>query len=343
MTTHTKGNIPRVILGAMTFGLDSTSSETSACKVRGPQNVAPFLNTLTSHGHIEVDTARVYGNGDSEIVLSQLPELTAHLKIATKVFPYEAGILNKVNLPKQFRESLKALNASKVDIFYLHAPDYSVPLEETCKAVDDLYKEGLFERFGLSNYASWQVAYIHGICSQNNYVLPTVYQGPYNPIERGVVPELLPCLKHFNMSFYAYNPICGGILSGKYRFDHVPEGSRYDSDTPLGNMVRGWYWNKANLEAVASLTQVATTHNLTLLEATLRWMRHHSGLTARDGILIGASTVAQLEESLTELDKGPLPEEMIKAFDDAWDHVKLFSRPYFRAENADAVPILKKD
>ncbi|KAF9899911.1 hypothetical protein EC991_008145 [Linnemannia zychae] len=337
----TTTNIPRVILGSMTFGLDTTNADTSACKVRGSSNVAPFLTTLAAHGHTEIDTARFYGNGDTEIVLSQLPELTAHMKISTKVFPFGKGSHDKVNLPKQFRESLKALNTNKVDILYLHAPDYTVPLEETCKAVDDLYKEGLFERFGVSNYAAWQVAHIHGICSKNNYVLPTVYQGAYNPIGRDVVPELLPCLTHFNISFYAYNPICGGLLSGKYKFDHVPEGSRYDSTTPIGKMVRGMYWNKANFEAVESLTKVAKESNLTLLEATLRWMRHHSGLTAKDGILIGASTVAQLEESLTELDKGPLPQDMIKAFDEAWEHVKSFSQPYFRGSDAKPIVIKK--
>ncbi|KAK3814666.1 MAG: Aldo/keto reductase [Linnemannia elongata] len=329
----TTANIPRIVLGAMTFGLDTTDASTSACKVRGAAAVTPFLTTFHSHGHIEVDTARFYGNGDCEVVLSQIP--TAHLKISTKAFPFQDGSFNRENLPKQFRESLKALNATKVDILYLHAPDYSVPFEETLKAIDDLHKEGLFERFGVSNYSAWNVALMHSICKQNGYVLPTVYQGPYNAIERNVTYELLPCLKYLNMSFYAYNPISGGVLSGKYKFDaEIPEGSRYDPKTALGKMVRGMYWNKTTFEAVDSLTKVATNHNLTLLEASLRWMRHHSGLTAKDAILIGASKVEQLEESLTELDKGPLPEEMVKAFDLAWEHVRPLSRPYFVGENA---------
>ncbi|KAF9284429.1 hypothetical protein BGZ88_010000 [Linnemannia elongata] len=329
----TTANIPRIVLGSMTFGLDTTDASTSACKVRGPAAVAPFLTTFHSHGHTEVDTARFYGNGDCEIVLSQVP--TAHLKISTKIFPFQAGSHNRENLPKQFRESLKALNASKVDILYLHAPDYSVPFEETLKAIDDLYKEGLFERFGVSNYSAWNVALMHSICKQNGYVLPTIYQGSYNPIDRNVTYELLPCLKHLNIGFYAYNPISGGVLSGKYKFDvEAPEGSRYDANTTIGKMVRGMYWNKTTFEAVESLTKVATAHNLTLLEATLRWMRHHSGLTAKDGILIGSSKVEQLEETLTELEKGPLPEEMVHAFDEAWEHVRPLARPYFIAENA---------
>ncbi|KAF9898983.1 hypothetical protein EC991_009824 [Linnemannia zychae] len=334
MTSTTTDNTPRVILGTMTFGLEGTNAETSVVRIRGVENVAPFLETFHAHGHIELDTARIYCNGDTETVLSQLP--TAHFKIATKAYPLQAGAHSKENLPKQFRESLKALKAEKVDIFYLHAPDYATPYEETLKAIDDLYKEGLFERFGLSNYSAWNVAQIYELCKQHGYVRPSVYQGMYNPIARSVTTELLPCLKFYNIGFYAFNPICGGVLSGKYKFaeDEVKEGGRYDPNTRFGKVFRERYWTKTNFEAVQALTAVATANNLTLLEATLRWMRHHSGLTAKDGIIIGASTVAQLEESLTELHKGPLPEAMVKAFDEAWEHVKATTSWYFRGPEA---------
>ncbi|KAG0316042.1 hypothetical protein BGZ97_007515 [Linnemannia gamsii] len=329
MASKEPADIPRVILGTMTFGLETTKAQQSLVRIRGADNIAPFLTTFQAHGHIEVDTARLYGWGDTEILLSQLP--TANLKISTKVYPFTPGTFNKENLPIQFKKCLTALNAEKVDILYLHAPDYSVPLEETIKAMDDLYKEGLFERFGLSNYPAWIVAQINEICKQNGYVRPSVYQGNYNPIARSVTKELFPCLKHYNMEFYAYNPISGGVLSGKYKFaeDEVQEGARFDPKTPFGNMLRERYWTKTNFEAVQSLTKVAEANNMTLLEATLRWMRHHSGLGAKDGILIGSSSVVQLEESLTELEKGPLPEEMLKAFDDAWEHVKATTVWYF--------------
>ncbi|KAF9116043.1 hypothetical protein BGW39_002841 [Mortierella sp. 14UC] len=342
MTTTTTADIPRVILGTMTFGLEGTSAETSVVRVRGVENVAPFLETFHSHGHVEIDTARIYCNGDTETVLSQLP--TAHLKIATKVFPFGEGEHSKEKLPIQFRESLKALKAEKVDILYLHAPDYATPYEETIKAIDDLYKEGLFDRFGLSNYSAWNVAQIYELCKQHGYVRPSVYQGMYNPIARSVTTELLPCLKFYNIGFYAYNPICGGVLSGKYKFaeDEVKEGGRYDPNSRFGKLFRDRYWTKTNFEAVQALTAVATANNLTLLEATLRWMRHHSSLTAKDGIILGASTVAQLEESLTELEKGPLPEAMLKAFDDAWEHVKATTSWYFRGPDAPTFASLLK-
>ncbi|KAF8944531.1 hypothetical protein BGZ47_004125 [Haplosporangium gracile] len=164
----------------------------------------------------------------------------------------------------------------------------------------------------------------------------------YNPIARSVTAELLPCLRHYNISFNAYNLICGGVLSGKYNFNVEPEGTRYDLKTLIGQMARDWYWSKSNFEAVHQLQLVAAAQNLTLLEATLRWMRHHSGLGAKDGILIGSTSVGQLEESLTELEKGPLPEEMVKAFDEAWEAVKGTTNGYFRGPDAPKVAFLQK-
>ncbi|KAG0200977.1 hypothetical protein BGX33_010657 [Mortierella sp. NVP41] len=339
-------NIPRVILGTMTFGLETTDGPTQMVRVRGADNVAPFLTLFHSYGHIEVDTALVYGDGDTEKVLSQLP--MAHFKISTKVPPYVTGNRKerghtRENLPRMFKQSLEALKAKKVDILYLHAPDHETPFEETLKAIDDLYREGLFERFGLSNYSSWNVALIYELCKQNGYVLPSVYQGMFNPIARSVTTELLPCLKHFNIGFYAYNPICGGVLSGKYKFDgEVPEGSRYDPKTRIGPMVREMYWTKTNFEAIQNLTRVATDNNMTLLDATLRWMRHHSGLEAKDGIIMGASTVDQLKETLTALDQGPLPHAIVKAFDEAWEHCKSTTEWYFH-DPAPPAPVSAKE
>ncbi|KAI7828105.1 Aldo/keto reductase [Gamsiella multidivaricata] len=328
-SNNNTSNLPRVILGTMTFGLEDSTSEASVVRVRGVDNVKPFLETFHAHGYIEIDTARIYCNGDTEKVLSQLP--TAHFKISTKVYPITPGAHDAVELPKQFRRSLEALNAKKVDILYLHAPDFATPFEVTIKAVNELYREGLFERFGLSNYASWQVALIHELCKQNDYVLPTVYQGMYNPIARSVVPELLPCLKHFNIGFYAYNPVGGGLLTGKYKFDQdkVEEGSRYDPKTGFGKFFRERYWNNLNFEGVQILDKAAKENKLTLLEATLRWMRHHSGLEAKDGIILGASSVKHLEENLADLEKGPLPQAMLDAFDRAWEHVKPTSQSYY--------------
>ncbi len=103
---------------------------------------------------------------------------------------------------------------------------------------------------------------------------------------------------------------------------------------PINISFRERYWNRLNLEGVQLLSKAAEENHLTLLEATLRWMRHHSGLEAKDGILIGASSMRHLEENLVDLEKGPLPQAMVDAFDEAWEHVKAASAYYVRGPAA---------
>jgi aflatoxin B1 aldehyde reductase len=135
---------PKVILGTMTFGLENTVAQTSSVRIRGIDNIKPFLDTFYRYGHTELDTARLYCGGDTETALGLMD--TAAFKIATKVWPSVPKAHGAELLRKTFLQSLTALKADKVDIFYLHAPDYTTPFEETIKAVDDLHREGRFER-----------------------------------------------------------------------------------------------------------------------------------------------------------------------------------------------------
>jgi aflatoxin B1 aldehyde reductase len=104
---------------------------------------------------------------------------------------------------------LKALKRPSVDIYYLHAPDRSVPLEETAEAINDLYERKSFKLFGLSNFTAEEVERIYNICKANNYVLPSVYQGNYNPITRKNESELFPLLKNLGIGW-----VGGWVLVG---------------------------------------------------------------------------------------------------------------------------------
>jgi aflatoxin B1 aldehyde reductase len=133
-------------------------------------------------------------------------------QVATKAFPFKTGDHGALKLQSQFEQSLKALCTNQVDLFYLHAPDYGTEFEETLKVVNEFYKQGKFQRFGLSNYSSWQVMEIYKICEARGYVKPTVYQGRYSVLTRDVEKELFPCLRKLGIIFYAYNPLCGMAL-----------------------------------------------------------------------------------------------------------------------------------
>lgn len=110
------------------------------------------------------------------------------------------------------------------------------------KAVNDLYKEGLFERLGISNYMAWEVSSMVEMCRANGWIQPSVYQGVYNALHRTVEAELFPCLRHYGMAFYAYNPLAGGYLTSRYhREDNdgsIDAGSRFDPKPWQGQMYR---------------------------------------------------------------------------------------------------------
>jgi aryl-alcohol dehydrogenase-like predicted oxidoreductase len=104
------------------------------------------------------------------------------LTLATKVYPYQAGVHKPDQLREHFETSLKELGTDTVDIFYLHAPDHSVPFEETLEAVNELHKEGKFVQLGLSNYAAWEVAEIYNIAKERGWIKPSIFQAMYNAI-----------------------------------------------------------------------------------------------------------------------------------------------------------------
>jgi aflatoxin B1 aldehyde reductase len=213
-------------------------------------------------------------------------------------------------------------------IFYLHAPDNKTPIEETLAEIDALHKENKFDEFGLSNYASWQVAEIVYLCKQRGYVLPTVYQGPYNVFCRTIEPELLPCIRRLNMRFLAYNATAGGLLTGKYeKVDEKPSEGRFKNP-----MYQDRYWKKENFDAVERLKSVCASHNIAPADAAHRWLVRHSQLDAAkgDGVIIGASKLSHLEQNVAACRRAdPLPEAVLLEIEAANASIKDQFR-YFR-------------
>lgn len=295
-----------------------------------------------AHGHNEIDSARVYGGGSSEEYLGQLQWQQRGIVMDTKLSPrrpLQPGpstrtyTHRKEDLEPALLESLNALQTGNVDMWYLHAPDHETPYAETLEAVNELYKQGYFKRFGISNYAAWEVAQICELCDRHGWKKPDVYQGVYNALHRAVEPELFPCLRHYGIAFYEFNPVAGGMLTDRYQRDtsQHEEGSRFDPNRSQGANYRGRYWNDAYFDALDVIRPVAKKLGMTTAEAAVRWVSHHSLMKKEhgDAVIIGASSAAQLEENLTNLEQGPLPDEMLKAFDEGWAIVKGICRPYF--------------
>jgi aflatoxin B1 aldehyde reductase len=240
------------------------------------------------------------------------------------------------HLREALRRSLISLKTDKVDLWYLHAPDRSTPYETTLREVNNLHREGLFNRFGISNYAAWEVAQIVEICDKNGWIKPTAYQGVYNALHRLVEPELFPALRYYGISFYEFNPLAGGFLTDRYTRSSQPgtdieAGSRFDPNRNQGQNYRRRYWNDEYFDALEILRKVTKKAGISEAEAALRWVANHSLLKKEfgDAIIIGASSAKQLEENLANLEKGPLPQEVLQAFDEGWAKVKGIAKPYF--------------
>lgn len=313
----------KVVMGAMTFGEPSKDG----ARVHELKDVEAILDVFQSHGHTEVDTARVYTGGTSEEYLGKIGWQKRGLIVETKLSP-RVHDHSPEGLRKGLENSLKALQTEKVELFYLHAPDRSVPWEVTFKVLDDFHKQGKFDKLGISNYASWEVAEIVTLCRLNGWIQPTVYQGLYNAVHRAAEPELFPCLRKFGISFYEFNPLGGGFFTGRYTGpDSIPEpGARFDSTrgTKQSQNYRRRYWNDQYFKAIGVIKDAAEKEGLTMSESALRWLNHHSILKKEhgDAIIIGASSVAHIQQNLIDLEKGPLPESVVQAIDEAWAIVK---------------------
>lgn len=203
--------------------------------------------------------------------------------------------------------------------------------------MDKLHKAGKFIHLGISNFTAFEVAEVSMMCKYNGWVRPTVFQGMYNCIARNIEPELIPVCRRYGIDIVVYNPIAGGLFSGKIKsHDVVPESGRFsDVSSAMGSRYRERYFKESTFKALQLVEGVVAKHNLTMIETALRWMVHHSALKIKDGndgIIVGVSSVQQLEDNLTNLEKGPLPEEVVKALDEAWHICKADSTNYWHGD-----------
>ena len=308
----------KLILGTMTFGES----------VFNPQ-AGEFINAFLDAGYEELDTAYVYNDGTCERLLGEvLPGLGRPYRIATKVNPRISGRLDGEAAYKQVNESLERMNLPSVDTVYLHFPDPKTPVESVLEAMADLHSQGKFKELGLSNFPAWMVTDVWHICDSRGWVKPTVFQGIYNPLTRKAETELNACLNHFGMRFYAYNPLAGGLLTGRYgAFEDDPTDGRF---THRPNYQKR-YWKKSFFEAVDLIRKAGEKYGINTIEATYRWLAFHSMLDGSrgDAILIGASKLGHLQQNMDTLKAGPLPEEMVQAFEQAWAVTKADSPEYF--------------
>lgn len=312
--------MPKIAVGLMGSSVAKGSSSIATA-----EQIQGFLGSVRSHGVKELDTARVYNGGRSEELLG-LTDARSYFAISTKAPAFAKGSLTEQNILRNCNESLKALKQDKVDIYYLHGPDRTVPFEEQCRAIAKLHRQGRFQRFGVSNISAAEVRQIHDICQREGYCLPSVYQGGYNPLFRSAEAGLFPTLRELGMKFYAYSPLAGGALAKPLdQILNPKEGTRFH-EMPIFAQL---YASDTAVTALKRQTELGEKHGIGIMESALRWFMHHSPLEPEDGVILGASTTAQVEASLAACEKPPLPEEVAAGWEAVWDAMRDRAPVYY--------------
>lgn len=276
------------------------------------------------------DTANMYNLGRAETVLGQaLGARRSKVILASKVrykmgeAPDESG-LSRAAIHKGLDMSLRRLGTDYLDLYYLHWPDYDTPIEETLAALDELIRAGKVRYAAVSNYAAWQVCEILWLCEKKGYHAPYVSQPMYNVLARGIEDEYLPFCKRFGMSVIAYNPLAGGLLTGKQSREKGPiEGTRFDKNT----LYVGRYWHDDYFGAVEELRSVAREAGKTLVELALQWLLSQDQV---DSVILGASRPEQLAENLKACEGGKVDVAVLGRCDGIWMRLRGVTPKYNR-------------
>ncbi|KXA90908.1 hypothetical protein AKJ57_03250 [candidate division MSBL1 archaeon SCGC-AAA259A05] len=218
-----------------------------------------------------VDTAEVYGDGDSErVVGSALEEINREeMVIATKV----ASHLRYDDVKKACEKSLERLGIDRIDLYQVHWPDpwAQIPLKHTMRAMEDLYKKGKIKAVGVSNFAVRDLEEARDILSETDIVSNQVV---YNMVQRQIEEEVLPYCRREGITVIAYSPLAQGLLTGKYTTENKPT-----DDVRKGS----YLFEDKNLEEVSELISVmediAKSRDKTVAQAALNW------LVAKPGVI----------------------------------------------------------
>ncbi len=306
--------VSRLCFGSMTFGrpVDQPTAD---------RMVARCLDA----GITFFDSANAYQHGAAEEMLgAALRGRRAQVVLSTKVEhrmgegPDESG-LSRAAILKQAEASLRRLGTDWLDIYFLHQPDYAVPIEETLEAMDLLVRQGKVRQIGSSNYAAWQICEMLWLAEKHCWQPPLVLQSMYNLIARGVEAEYVPAARRLGVATIAYNALAGGLLTGKHRPGAFTPGGRFDAAFWGSTLYQERYWHPRSFTAIEALQEEAAKAGRSLPALALAWLLHHS---AADAVLIGNSRPEQLEQNLAAAEAGPLDPATLAACDAAWEELR---------------------
>jgi aryl-alcohol dehydrogenase-like predicted oxidoreductase len=309
--------VSEICLGTMTFG-NQADQQTSF----------EIMDVADRAGVTFFDTADVYPLGGDlsmvgateEIVGAWLKERNARERIvlATKCRgamgsgPNDEGLSRK-HIMSACDASLRRLQTDYIDLYQVHQPDPLTPIEETMRALDDLVRAGKVRYVGCSNYPAWRLSDALWTSDKLNLHRFESAQPRYNMLFRMIEDEIVPLCQAHNVGIIAYNPLAGGMLTGRYRATKEVNATRFGLER-AGEMYRKRYWNDAVFETVDTLGNFFDNRGKSLTHAALAWVLAQPGITSA---ILGASKPEQLEDSIKGVDFTLDPDE-VEACDGGW-------------------------
>ena len=291
-------SVSRLCLGTMTFGLQ-TDEDVSR----------QILDKATDAGVNFIDTADVYPLGGGEEHAGRTEEIVGRwLKgrrdrfiVATKACgkvgpsPWDQGASRK-HLLDAIDASLRRLGTDYVDLYQLHSDDRETPLDETLEALDTIVRSGKARYIGVSNYLAYRLARALGRADVLRTARFVSVQPRYNLLFREIERELLPLAREEGIAVTPFNPLAGGLLTGKYRHDAAPSEGRFTGSVgKAGSMYQDRYWHDREFATIDKLRGIVEAAGQPLITTSIAWVLANPTITS---VLIGASRPDQLDASL---------------------------------------------
>lgn len=305
--------VSRLCLGTMTFGLQCDEPISTAILNRAAEGGIDFLDTADAYP-LGGDASTV---GRTEEILGRwLEGKRQDFIVATKCFGavgpnrWDRGNSRK-HILDAIDASLKRLQTDYVDVYQLHGYDPETPVDETLRALEDVVRSGRARYIGVSNWLAYQLARANGKAEAFGFTRFDSIQPRYNLLFREFERELFPLVREEGIAVIPYNPLAGGLLTGKHNPDAPLEGTRFDLGT-AGPRYRDRYWHEREFETVEDIRLVADEAGLPMTQMALGWVLANPAITAP---IIGASRPEQLRDSLAAAEQ-PLPADVKERLDD---------------------------
>jgi 1-deoxyxylulose-5-phosphate synthase len=314
-------NVTSLCMGTMTFGNQADKNTSFA-----------MLDKALAAGINFIDTADVYPLGGTYEQLGSTEEIIGDwlngvqrdkIVLASKCFfPTGPGAnehgLGRKNIMQAAEASLRRLQTEYLDLLQAHQFDNSTPLDETLRAWDDLVTQGKVRYIGVSNWKSWQIMKALGIAERKNYVPMVSVQPRYNLLFRMIEEELVPLCLSEGLGIIPYNPLAGGMLTGRYHTgQEVEANSRFalSGELKAGELYKDRYWQAPIFEAIDKYRIWCSDRGYDMAATAIRWVLQQPGISS---VIIGASRPEQLDATLTGAVMPALDIEDLKFLDQLW-------------------------